>query len=184
LWGLRPRAIDPSVPSLLAVASANVLLHNHMFNFLIIFFSQYVLYLIAAGVFAWLFVKRKNVYAFIIVFAPAVFNRLVVTEIIRLFVYSARPFVALHMTPLVSVSQREWYGSFPSGHAIFLFSLATSVWLYDKRFGAALYALALAVGICRVFALLHWPADIFAGAVLGIILTIGEITVFRRMHYA
>lgn len=152
-----------------------------MFNFLIIFFSQYVLYLVAAGVLVWLFVKRKNIYAFIIVFAPAVFNRLVATEIIRLFVHSARPFVALHMTSLVSVAQREWYGSFPSGHAIFLFSLATSVWLYDKRFGAALYALALAVGICRVFALLHWPADIFAGAVLGIGLTLGEVVMMKKI---
>ncbi len=152
-----------------------------MFNLLIIFFSKYVLYLIVAGVLLWLFVKRKNMYAFIIVFVPAIFNRLVVTELIRLFVHSTRPFIALHAMPLVSVAEREWHGSFPSGHAIFLFSLATSVWLYNKRFGVALYVLALAVGIARAFALVHWPMDIFAGAVLGIALTLGEIVALKKI---
>ncbi|HEX5324748.1 MAG TPA: phosphatase PAP2 family protein [Capsulimonadaceae bacterium] len=60
------------------------------------------------------------------------------------------------------------YQSFPSGHALVAFSVAT-VWAHDKpREKDLAYALATAVGLSRIYSHAHWPADVFWGAVLGV----------------
>jgi undecaprenyl-diphosphatase len=58
--------------------------------------------------------------------------------------------------------------SFPSGHTIFMFALATGVWRINKRFGWWLYALGLLIGAARVAGGVHYPSDIVGGIVLGI----------------
>lgn len=61
-------------------------------------------------------------------------------------------------------------GSFPSGHAIAAFSVAT---VMARRYGNhrwvpfVAYGLATAVGFSRISTSAHFPADVFAGAVLG-----------------
>ena len=61
-------------------------------------------------------------------------------------------------------------GSFPSGHAVSAFSIATVV---ARRYGHhrwvpwVAYGLATAVSLSRVTTLKHFPSDIFVGAALG-----------------
>lgn len=81
----------------------------------------------------------------------------------------------------MSDPQREWYTSFPSGHAIFLFSLATSVWFENKKAGAILFGIAALVGVGRVAAGVHWPTDIIGGAALGIAFSIPEINILKKL---
>jgi len=65
-------------------------------------------------------------------------------------------------------------GSFPSGHTIAAFSIATT---YAKRYpnprwGVWLaYGLASVVGFSRVSLQSHFPSDVFAGAALGYAIT-------------
>ena len=65
----------------------------------------------------------------------------------------------------------------PSGHATFFFALAFAIFYflkYDKRNAAAkrkwnwlFMGGAVIMGVARVFAGVHWPSDILAGAVIG-----------------
>jgi len=61
-------------------------------------------------------------------------------------------------------------GSFPSGHTISAFSVAT---VYADRYpnqrwhAWVAYGLASAVGFSRISLQSHHPSDVFAGAVLG-----------------
>jgi membrane-associated phospholipid phosphatase len=55
----------------------------------------------------------------------------------------------------------------PSGHAAFMFALASTMYSFDKKAGHALYALAIVTGIARVVAGVHFWYDILGGAVLG-----------------
>lgn len=59
--------------------------------------------------------------------------------------------------------------SFPANSASVGFAIATAVWLRHRRLGSALYVLAAIWGLARVYAGVHYPSDIFAGAVIGVI---------------
>jgi undecaprenyl-diphosphatase len=98
----------------------------------------------------------------------AVFTRFVLTTIIRWLWFRPRPFVALNFLPLIEQSPKE--GAFPSGHASFFFALSTIVYFYNKKAGAVFYVASFLIIISRVFVGVHWPSDILAGALLGILM--------------
>lgn len=72
-------------------------------------------------------------------------------------------------------------GSFPSGHTVAAFSVATIV---TRRYGNhrwvpfVAYGLATAVGFSRITTSAHYPSDVFLGAVLGY--TISRFVVLRQ----
>lgn len=59
--------------------------------------------------------------------------------------------------------------SFPSGHTTRIFAMATGIALLWRNLAVPAYLLATLVGISRVFALMHYPSDVLAGAVLGVL---------------
>ncbi len=62
--------------------------------------------------------------------------------------------------------------AFPSGHTSVAFACAAALTLGSPAWGMAALVLATAVGFCRVFAGVHYPSDVVAGAVLGILCAI------------
>ncbi len=88
-----------------------------------------------------------------------------------LWFHHARPYVVLSNIHLLAKRDpKQFYASFPSGHAIFFFSVATAVYLVDKRLGIAFYVLALVLSFAKIYTGVHWPSDILAGGILGIII--------------
>jgi decaprenylphosphoryl-5-phosphoribose phosphatase len=59
--------------------------------------------------------------------------------------------------------------SFPSAHATSSFAVATAMTRVDPL-GALAFALAFALAVGRPYLGMHYPSDVLAGAVLGIIL--------------
>jgi len=94
-----------------------------------------------------------------------------------------RPFISHSneiMTP-VTAGLRVDSSSFPSAHTYICFAIATSIFLYGhKRLGTALLVLAMAVGIGRIGAGLHYPSDVIGGALLGIASGIFAYLIVRR----
>jgi undecaprenyl-diphosphatase len=62
--------------------------------------------------------------------------------------------------------------SFPSGHAASSFACATVLALALPRFAWAFYLLAAAIAWSRVYVGVHYPLDVLAGAVLGVLVAI------------
>lgn len=62
--------------------------------------------------------------------------------------------------------------SFPSGHTLASFEGAVSIFLYRKRWGAAALVLAALIGFSRLYLFVHFPTDVLAGAVLGIVIAL------------
>lgn len=88
--------------------------------------------------------------------------------------------------------------SFPSDHAAFAFAVAMSIWLVNRKVGWAALSLAVAMSIARVYAGIHYPADVMGRALVGILVAVGmqglrpgimrilrtPLGVARRLHLA
>lgn len=88
-------------------------------------------------------------------------------EIIGMLHFRARPFMAHAFEPLISLSLVD--SSFPSGHATAAFALAAIVLKYDTLWGVIFAIFAGLVAWGRVYVGVHYPSDVIAGAILGVL---------------
>jgi len=98
-----------------------------------------------------------------------------ITYSLKYILHIPRPFLA-GITPLFI---HGGYNSFPSGHATFFAALALSMFFYHKKRGWWFLVSALAIGLARVIAGVHYPIDIVAGYVIGIASSYFVIKLFR-----
>ncbi|MCH7551998.1 phosphatase PAP2 family protein [Patescibacteria group bacterium] len=136
-------------------------------NSIIVFLGEYLAYILAAGVLVFWWQNRKTHPKFLWqAIAAAILSRGIITEAVRLFWERPRPFIENNMAPLIEHAASS---SFPSGHAAFFFALGTILWFYNKKAGTLFLLGAAILSGARVLAFLHWPSDILAGAVIGIV---------------
>lgn len=91
-----------------------------------------------------------------------------VVELVKALVHRGRPFIRLSQARIVG--HRVGGRSFPSGHTSQAFFMATLLAAYFHAGVWAvclLYAIALLVGITRMYVGAHYPRDVLAGAILG-----------------
>jgi membrane-associated phospholipid phosphatase len=91
-----------------------------------------------------------------------------VVELVKALVHRGRPFIRLSQARIVG--HRAGGRSFPSGHTSQAFFMATLMVGYFHAGVWAmclLYAIALLVGITRIYVGAHYPRDVLAGAILG-----------------
>lgn len=94
--------------------------------------------------------------------------------LVAMLPFRARPIdvPSLHFRPPIGFNQAgliHW-SSFPSDHAVLYFALATIVCLISWRAGILTYCFAFFV-VClpRIYLGLHYPTDILAGEVIGVL---------------
>jgi undecaprenyl-diphosphatase len=118
--------------------------------------------------------------------------------VVRVVVSLALAFVAGQLVALASTEVRPFQthsvhqliphdpgGSLPSDHATAAFAVAFAIGVFVSwRWGVALSVLATMIGFARVWAGVHYPADIVAGAVIGagsvLIVVLGGRVLARR----
>jgi undecaprenyl-diphosphatase len=66
--------------------------------------------------------------------------------------------------------------SFPSGHTLSAFLGATVLCCYKRSWGIPALILAGLIAFSRLYLYVHFPSDVLAGLVLGVV--IGLVTVF------
>ena len=91
-----------------------------------------------------------------------------VVELMKFLICRTRPYIKLTNTRIVG--SRAGGHSFPSGHtsqAFFLAALLSNYYHFSLPGWLILYAVALMVGITRMYVGMHYPRDILGGAVLG-----------------
>jgi len=94
----------------------------------------------------------------------ALFMANIILKLCNLTYFRPRPFVGHEVNLLF---YRPTDSSFPSNPATVGFSVATAIWLYDRRLGALLLGLAAPFGLSRIYCGVHYPSDVIAGALLG-----------------
>jgi undecaprenyl-diphosphatase len=86
--------------------------------------------------------------------------------------HASRPFVSDPATRQLIGHAAD--NGFPSEHATFAFAIGGAIVRRRRLVGAIALAIAVWIGFARVFVGIHWPADILAGAAIG--LTAGALT--------
>ncbi len=108
-------------------------------------------------------VRRRNQRA-VLVAALAVLASAVIVKLCNLVYFRPRPF-ATH--PVTLLFYRPTDSSWPSNPATVGFSIATAVWLHNRRAGLVALILAALFAFARVFCGVHYPLDVLSGAALG-----------------
>jgi undecaprenyl-diphosphatase len=94
---------------------------------------------------------------------------------LKLLFMRERPFDVLtnvHTISWMPLASADSY-SMPSGHASRAFAMAALIALGTRhRVGLSLLVLATLVGLSRIYLGLHWPSDVLAGALLGVLLAL------------
>jgi undecaprenyl-diphosphatase len=72
--------------------------------------------------------------------------------------------------------------SFPSNSMAVGFALATSVIRVNRQFGISMGVIAVLMGASRVYAGVHFPADIIAGAGIGILASLVALALLRLLE--
>jgi undecaprenyl-diphosphatase len=142
------------------------------------FSAKYVIFLMVVAV-AVLAVDQLRRHRLVPVVATAV--GLVFTFVLGLIgaaLYSERrPFQTHHVHELIAHAPGQ---SFPSDHATAAFGLALATFAFlSRRWGAALFVVALLVGFARVYVGIHYPGDI-GGGFLAAAVGVGTITLLYQ----
>ncbi len=82
-------------------------------------------------------------------------------------IHQRRPCYALPMGTVRQLLPAGDSGSMPSLHAANAFAFALPVALCWPSLGVAACALALLIGVSRVYVGVHWPSDLLVGALWG-----------------
>ena len=120
--------------------------------------------------------RRAGVFALVAIAVGFVCTNLVLKNLI------ARPRPWLNVAGLTYLVTENDPNSFPSGHTCAAFAFAVGVWRAAPRRWMGWTALALAVlmGLSRLYVGVHYPSDVLAGAVVGSLAGLAAVWIVGR----
>lgn len=118
-------------------------------------------------------IKREQVVHAIV----AVLIAALTATIIKQLFPTVRPYVINGQA--IDVIVKPLDAAFPSGHTAESFALAVTIFMHDRKIGSIYLILALAIGISRVLANVHYPIDILGGAFFGTLIAV----LVERLHF-
>ncbi len=72
--------------------------------------------------------------------------------------------------------------SFPSGHTLASFEAATAIIIHDRKIGIPAIILAVLIAFSRIYLYVHYPTDVLAGMILGIIFAIFACFLVHKIY--
>ncbi len=73
--------------------------------------------------------------------------------------------------------------SFPSGHTSSSFASAVTVFQWNKKYGIIALLLAFLVSFSRLYNYVHFPTDVLAGMIFGILTSILVYHIFKKYQF-
>ena len=93
----------------------------------------------------------------------------VVVQILKHLIGRVRPRITENLV-LAGPSFKSGYDSFPSGHTAVAFCLAYTLASYFPRYKVVFYFVAVMIGLERIEGLAHFPSDVLAAGLIGIVI--------------
>ena len=152
----------------------------------------YIIYLVISLALCFPKKTRRCGVAMVIAFLTAF---LLVNVLIKPVVGRLRPYITLKDTPFWEVYQPHWANagthfeddmSFPSGHTSLNFAaftaLAAVLFKDKKKWAWVLLILPVVVGITRIIRCVHYPSDVLAGMIIGVLAgLIGYVVAIKKI---
>ncbi|SEA58404.1 MULTISPECIES: phosphatase PAP2 family protein [unclassified Mycobacterium] len=107
-----------------------------------------------------------------------VFAALLVYDPIAVSVNETRPCNALRD---IVVLHCNTDGGFPSIHAVIAAAVAAGLWLTNRYLGVVAAVAAVVMAFARVYVGAHYPSDVVAGLVLGVVVSWAGYFLFRPL---
>lgn len=147
--------------------------HHPVLDKLMAFFAQYALELYAVlFLLTWFTLPKPESdrrHALVVAGFSGVLA-LVFNAIIGQFFFRPRPFVTLQKGTFTQLIPHSSDTSFPSDHTSGSFGFAAGSWRKTSFWVRwSFTVLAILVAIARVYTGVHWPTDVLAGVVIGIV---------------
>ncbi|MES2014267.1 MAG: phosphatase PAP2 family protein [Patescibacteria group bacterium] len=134
----------------------------------ILFFGSYLPFALVLLFPLYLFLIKEPVRQGIILcvgaLSASLISRFLFGSPIRFFYPVRRPFVAHSLKPLINIHAP----SFPSGHALLFFALATFIFFFNHPLGLGFFLATLLIVAARVSAGVHYPSDMLGGFLIGV----------------
>jgi membrane-associated phospholipid phosphatase len=92
-----------------------------------------------------------------------------VVQILKHLIGRVRPRLTENLV-FVGPSFKNGYDSFPSGHTTVAFCMAYVLASHFPRYKAVFYCVAIMIGLERVEGIAHFPSDVLAGGLIGIVI--------------
>lgn len=148
-----------------------------MYEPLVVFGAEYLVWIIAAVALGYLCVTREW-RGFAILSASSLALAFAAGKALGLLWYNPLPFVVTGAAPLIAHAANN---GFPSDHMLLGATLASATLAYNRGLGALLWLLALLVGASRVLAGVHHGVDITAAAAVAALSTLAVELLRRRL---
>lgn len=117
---------------------------------------------------------QKSIIILTVIALPLIY---IVAKIAGHFFYDPRPFVQMHITPLIPHAPDN---GFPSDHTLISAAFASILFVFNKKWGIIAFILAILVGISRVYVHVHSPIDVIGSLVISIVATTLIVFGLRR----
>lgn len=91
-----------------------------------------------------------------------------------------RPFSLREDIELIIAAPKDF--SFPSGHTLSSFAAATGLFIYHKKLGIAALIWAILIAFSRLYMYVHYPTDVIAGILLGVICAVISALLINRFY--
>lgn len=141
-----------------------------------VFFAKYLPYLFVlflALVIIRMFDSKNAITLGLLLTLVAILSKGIIVSIFRYLHYRPRPFTYFDFNPLLE----SLSSSFPSGHTSFFFGIVfflIFIPMINKKFDIGFWkwvflSAAFLISIARISSLIHWPTDVIAGILVGII---------------
>ena len=76
--------------------------------------------------------------------------------------------------------KRPSSSSFPSTHSAWSFAAATAIFMNYRKIGIVVFVVAALIAFSRLYLFLHFPTDVLAGIVMGILWGVIAVTAVRK----
>lgn len=128
-----------------------------------------------------LLLPKKTRKAGILVLLSLLGSLLVNNIFLKNVVARTRPYEVLDGLKLLIEAQ--WDYSFPSGHTGSSFAAAMAMYLtLPKRYGVLALVAATLMGLSRLYVGVHYPTDVLAGVVTGILIAVVANILLKKLY--